>query len=104
VFSHFSDSSLICLGIGIELYGYATQAIYEFTLDTKTVNYTKNLSAVDTLLLFSINDLPNAQHTITMVVHTQSITSSFIAFDRAILIGSVDTTKSVLAVHPPFIF
>jgi len=75
------------LGTGVELYGNTTLATYQVTLDGTTPS-NKDLVSSDTNLLVSFQDLPDMQHTVTLTAYTQSKSTSFVAFDRAVITAS----------------
>lgn len=87
----FSRCCLL-LGTGIQLYGNATQASYDLTLNgTPTL---ANSSSLPDSLLAEFHDLPDANYTLTLSVQSASppTSDSFVAFDKALITSFSDVS------------
>lgn len=78
----------ITLGIGIQLFGSCSQATYDITLD-ETYIQSYSSSPIDNLLA-EFYDLSDADHTLTLTVHTNTppAPDSYIAFDKAAIVSA----------------
>lgn len=94
------------LGTGIQLYGNATQAGYDLTLN-ETPTQANSSSLADSVLA-EFHDLPDANYTLTLTVQSASppTSDSFVAFDKALITSSPESDDSrcvgagVLSVNP----
>lgn len=86
-------SLLRFIGTGVELYGKVAEASYTAILDGSSMDDMVNLASSDPEMLVGFQNLPDGQHTVTLTVHTQSNSSSFVAFDRAVITASVNANK-----------
>jgi len=80
------DRLILCAGTGIDLYGNATHALFDISLDG---SITTPPSPASTLLA-SFSNLRLDTHKIILTAYTLSSPSSFIAFDRAVITSSVE--------------
>jgi hypothetical protein len=81
-------------GTGIQLFGNASQASYSLTLDGTPVQ--ANSSSPADSILADFHDLIDANHTVTLTVHTNSSPSpdAFISFDQALITASPELDDS----------
>lgn len=75
----------IMAGTNIQLFGNSSQATYNITLDGVYTQAYSSLPADN--LLVEFQDLSDADHTLTLTVHTAAspTSDSYIAFDKAII-------------------
>ena len=90
-------------GTGIQLFGNASQASYNLTLDG--IPAQANSSSLADGILADFHDLSDANHTVTLTVHAISAYSpdTFVDFDKAIItLGSdPDDNKCVVIIMLP---
>ena len=77
-----------CTGTGIDLYGNATCAQFQVSLDSR--NGGGGFANPLANLLASYSGLQLDTHTVTLTADTLSSPSSFIAFDRAVITSAVE--------------
>jgi hypothetical protein len=82
-------------GTGIDLYGNATRAAFEVSLDRKDGGKASGdvLVGPSLNLLASFSDLPLDTYTVTLTANTSSSPSSFIVFERAVITSAVKVTN-----------
>ena len=80
------DRLILCTGTGIDLYGNATHALFDVSLDGSSTTPANPNST----LLASFSNLPLGAHKIILTAYTLSSPSSFIAFDRAVITSAVE--------------
>jgi hypothetical protein len=82
-------------GTGIDLYGNATNAAFNISLDRKDGGQTSGDALVDpnSNVLASFSDLSLDSYTVTLTAHTSSSPSSFLAFERAIITSAVEVAN-----------
>ena len=82
-------------GTGIDLYGNATNASFELSLDRETGGGSPGTALVDpgSNLLASFSNLPLDTYTVTLTAQTLSSPSSLIAFDRAVITSAVEVVN-----------
>jgi len=77
---------ILCTGTGIDLYGNATHALFDVSLDGST----SPPANPNSTLLASFSNLRLDTHKIILTAYTLQSPSSFIAFDRAVITSAVE--------------
>ncbi|KAF9792600.1 hypothetical protein BJ322DRAFT_60191 [Thelephora terrestris] len=87
--------SITWFGIGIDLYGNATLAAFEVSLDRKNGGSGSGdvMVGPSSNLLASFSNLPLDTYTVTLTANTSSSPSSFIAFERAVITSAVEVAN-----------
>jgi hypothetical protein len=82
-------------GTGIQLFGNASQASYDLTLDG--TSSPANSSSLADGILADFQGLNDTSHTVTLTVHTSSSPSpdTFVAFDQALITSALVDNKYV---------
>lgn len=71
-------------GTGIQIFGNASRAYCDLTLNG--TNTQANSTSTSDGILAEFHDLPNANHTLTITVHTTPASpDSFLDFDKAVI-------------------
>ena len=94
VASQTSDRFRLTLwtGTGIDLYGNATNAAFQVSLDRKTGGGSSGNALVDpsSNILASFSNLQLDTYIVTLTTRTSSSPSSFVAFDRAVITSALE--------------